>query len=428
MKKPRLFVPTSLVVLVFFLTPVSSNAQSVNARFSTSFYSWERHLSETASQSHFRIYQTAQLTVGRLANNRLSFHLYGLASQDIAEDADQDPIPRLYNAYLQWYQRKGVLQKVRVGRQRIYSGVMFGSIDGADVSLRLNRNISFGGFAGFLVPVVNEVEIANWDDAHAFGGRLQVRNLYGTKVLVSFMRRNRRPVAYTNPGRFTQRIIEFESREQTLGGVDLYRSFSKQFSAYGRFDFDFEQERVRKGQVELKFSPTQKFDISAEFLHRAPLIEANSIFSVFDQSTTQDYGLRANYRLNQTWFINGNVGFVQYDGDETVRFGVGVRCKYGSFGYNFRRGYGGQNNGVYAAFNYPLTPQLGLIASSGFSRYGLFNEDSDKSTSLTGSLGVNYRPAKHISFDVMGQGVHNKFFNNDFRIFVKANYWAFKIH
>ncbi len=416
------------VLVALIVCPGFTYSQSVNARFSTSFYTWKRYLSETKSQNHFRIYQTAQLTLGQMANNKLSFHFNGLASQDIARDADQDPIPRVYSAYFQWHERKGILRKVRVGRQRIYSGVVYGSIDGVDVSLRAGKKFTFGGFVGFLVPVVNEVAITTWDDAHAFGFRAGAKNLFGTKVLLSFIKRDRRPVAYSAPGRYTQKIIRTESREQTLAGLDLYRSLTKWVSAYGRLDFDVEQRHVRKGQVELKFKATDRLDVAAEFLHRAPFIDANSIFSVFNQKNTQDYGFRANYRINQTWFVNGNFGFINYDGDETVRFSLGVRNKYGSFGYNFRRGYGGENNGVYAAANYPLTDKLGLTASTGFARYGLFNENSDNSTSLTGSLGVNYRPGKHFSLDIIGQGARNKFFNNDFRIFAKANYWAFKIH
>jgi hypothetical protein len=104
---------------------------------------------------------------------------------------------------------------------------------------------------------------------------------------------------------------------------------------------------------------------------------------------------------------------------------VGVRCKYGSLGYNFRSGYGGKNNGTYLAVNYPLTQQLGLIATTGFSRYSLFNEDAETNTSLTGSLGFNYRPGRHFSLDFLGQGLRNRFYDNDFRFFLKANYWIF---
>ena len=146
---------------------------------------------------------------------------------------------------------------------------------------------------------------------------------------------------------------------------------------------------------------------------------------MFEQSTTQDVGFRANYRLAQGSYVTGNFGYQIYDGDESMRFGLGYRNKYGSVGYNFRKGYGGQNNGLYASVSYPVTPKIAVLGSTGFSRYSLFDEDGDLNTSLTGSLGVNYRHNKLFSVDVLGQGVQNRFLSSDFRLMVKANYWFF---
>ena len=83
------------------------------------------------------------------------------------------------------------------------------------------------------------------------------------------------------------------------------------------------------------------------------------------------------------------------------------------------------NNGLFAAFNYPLLSKWMLLASTGLARYSLLDEDADEHTSLTGSVGLNYRPNEHVSIDFLGQGIRNRFLNNDLRFFVKANYWIF---
>ncbi len=420
MLKKLLWVPLALALTA------PGFGQSLSARLSTSFYSWERSTSDSISENHLRVYQTARITVGQLASNRLSFHFYGQASQDIAQKADDDLIPRLYNTYAQWRERKGVLRRVRLGRQRIYSGVAYGTIDGLDIQLQAGKYLKVGGFVGTLVPFVNKVKIADWDAGHSFGMRVSTDKLFGSKILLSFVQRNRRPVAYSQPGRYTNRVVSFESLEQRLAGLDIFRSFSSKFSTYGRLDFDIEQQRVRRGQVELRLSVSKKIDLTGEFVHRAPLLEANSLFSVFTQNTSQHVGLRASYNIKQSWFVNGNLGLQKYEGDKTIRFGAGIRYKHGFLGYNYRSGYGGLNNGLHVAFNYPLTQKLSLLASSGFSRYSLFDEKSDKNTSLTGSVGFNYRQGKHLSIDFMGHGVRNRFLRNDFRLFIKANYWFFK--
>lgn len=415
--------------LLFAILPACVAGQSINSRLTTSFYTWERNVTDSTSQNHLRIYQTAQLTLGQLASNRLSFHFYGIVSQDVAEDADDDPIPRLYNAYLKWHERKGILQDVKLGRQRIYSGVAYGTIDGVDLTLRIGDRFKVGGFVGMLVPFSNEIEVGKWDDSRAYGFRAGANDIFGTRVLLSFMQRDRRPESYTSPLKqdITGELglITFESTEQRLAGIDLYRRFGRKVNAYGRLDYDMLRERVRRAHIELKVSATQKIDLTAHVFHRAPLLSDNSIFRVFENSTTQDIGLRGSYRIKPGWFVTGDFGYVQYDGDETVRFGLGVRHQYGSLGYNFRSGYGGRNNGVYATLSYPLTPKIGLLATTGFSRYSLFNEDTDLNTSLTGSVGFNYRANRTFSFDLLGQGVRNRFYDNDFRLFVKANYWFF---
>ncbi len=256
---------------------------------------------------------------------------------------------------------------------------------------------------------------------------MSTSKLAGAKVLLSYAERHRTPVAYDSPGRFTGRIITFESLEQRLVGIDVQRNFGRKWSAYGRLDYDIEQERVRRGEAELRIAASNRLTLSGEFIHRAPLIGANSLFTVFEQNTMQHYGLRGSYRLGQDWFVSGVFGFQQYEGDESLQIGLFLRGKYGSFGYNLQDGYAGQNNGLTATLNYPLRPNLGVIASTGVARYTLFDDDFvDAETSLTGSVGFNYRPSREVSFDVLGQGVRNRFSSHDLRLFVKANYWFFK--
>lgn len=413
-----------LLLALVLAPPV--NGQSINGRFSTSVYTWESNVTESTSQNHARVYQTAQFTVGQLAQNRLSVHFYGLLSQDLAESAEDDPLSRVYETYLQWRESKGVLQDLRLGRQRIYSGVAYGAIDGADVTLRIKNFAKVGAYVGILVPLAQQVEFGNWDEGHAFGFDVSTNKLAGTKLKLSFMQRNREPVAYSAPGRYTGRVLTYESLEQRLIGLDAQRQWTRKLSTYGRLDYDLAQERVRRGQFEFRVTATQKLALSAEFIHRAPLLEANSIFTVFEQHNLQDVGLRASYRIQPQWFLSGNFGYQKYESDESVRCGLGLRSKYGMFGYNFRKGYGGQNNGAYVSVNYPVAEKLTLLASTGLSRYVLFDDDYDAETSLTGSVGVNYRPQQHISFDILGQGIRNRFVSNDYRLFVKASYWFFR--
>jgi hypothetical protein len=423
----RILRPFVIVVAVCLLPVFISNgwAQSLNTRFTTSFYTWERYLSGDESQNHARLYQTMQFTLGQMANNKLSLHFYGQASGDMSNASDDDVIPRLYTAYLQWRERKGIVKRFRVGRQRIYSGVAYGAIDGADVEFRIGKHLVLGGFAGFLVPFTNSIEIGDWEQNNMYGARLAIPNLSGTRVMLSYAQRNRSPGDYTQPGRYTGKILTFDSRENSLIGLDVYRAFSDRFNAYGRFDYDLEQERVRRAQIEVRGSVSKRIQLSAEVYHRAPLIAANSIFMVFEQFTSQDLLARVSYLLDGGWSLYSDAGVQLYKDDDTVRFGLGARGRYGYVGYNFRRGYGGSNNGLYAALNYPVTKGFTAIVTTGFSRYSLYSTDADMFTALSGTAGFNYRASKQFSLDLLAQGLHNRFYDDDLRLLARANYWFF---
>jgi hypothetical protein len=414
---------TSFLILVGLA--FSANSQSLNARFSTSFYSWESHLSEAISNNHFRIYQTARATVGQLANGHMSLHLYGQFSKDVGATVDEDAALGLYSSYLQWKDSKGILKKARLGRQRVYGGVGYGTMDGVDADFNIGKQISIGGYVGLLVPYRSKIELAEWDERHTFGARFRISDVFRTKVLFSYMRRDRTPTPYVPDGQVSSELLEFNSKEQELAGIDLLRDFSSAVSGYGRLDYDLLQERIRRAQVELTLRPSPRLELAAEFFHRSPLLAANSIFTVFDTETTQDIAMRANYALSGGWRLNGNVGLQQYSGDENIRFALGASCKYGHVGYNFRSGYGGYNNGLFGSLSYPLRPNLSLMASTGISRYSLLDEDGDRYTAFSSSAGFNFRPNNSLSLDLIGQNLRTRWLDSDVRVFARANYWFF---
>jgi hypothetical protein len=65
-----------------------------------------------------------------------------------------------------------------------------------------------------------------------------------------------------------------------------------------------------------------------------------------------------------------------------------------------------------------LTPSVGVSYTS----YKLSKDDN--TNYITSFLaGVNVRPYRTLSFDLQGQYMDNKIYRNDFRYFLKLNYW-----
>jgi hypothetical protein len=408
--------------LFILLTTSNLSAQTLSLRLTTSAYSWEVHPSLTSSETQVRGFQQAQLTVGKLGNPNLSFTAFWQSAANLA-GADMAPLHRLYNAYFRW-RRLAKRVDLRLGRQRLYDGVAYGTVDGLRASVRLPGDIELVGFAGLLVPLSRKVEIGSWDDGHLFGGRVKLMNLAGARASISYMRRSR-SLAYLRPGRFSQRILVFTDRQQELAGLDVQRAFGRQLSLYGRFDWDFEQERVRRAEVEMRVNPSDRLELSGVFIHRAPLIDANSIFTVFDSYTTQELLVRAAYAFRPGLSVFARTARLWYNGDNGFRAAVGLQTRYGTLGFEHRSGYGGSSNGLTGSLAYPLRPGLALIAGTGFSSYRLFDDTGDYDLSLTGSLGVQYRPNRKLTIDLRGHGLRNKFFKNDMRVFLRVSYWLF---
>ena len=72
-------------------------AQTLNGRFVTSAYGWERQLQNGTSSSQLRAYENVQLNFG---TPDISFHTYLQGSTDFENEAANDPQFRLFNAYL----------------------------------------------------------------------------------------------------------------------------------------------------------------------------------------------------------------------------------------------------------------------------------------------------------------------------------------
>jgi hypothetical protein len=71
-----------------------------------------------------------------------------------------------------------------------------------------------------------------------------------------------------------------------------------------------------------------------------------------------------------------------------------------------------------AAFEGLLTPSFGFS----YTRYKI-TEDDPTNELVSLLAGTNYRPFRTLSFDLQGQYMSNKIYDNDWRLFFKLNYW-----
>ncbi|MFA6234466.1 MAG: hypothetical protein WC824_09845, partial [Bacteroidota bacterium] len=156
-------------------------AQTLNGRFVTSAYGWERQMSNGESTSHLRAYENVQLNFG---TQDISFHTYLQGYSDLGDGVEGDPRLRLFNAYLRIKNLADIFD-VKIGRQSLFAGVSYGTIEGAQVNARVSDGVEVMAYGGGLTPAGQTVEYQfsdniknNWQ----VGGQLLLYLVENTKI------------------------------------------------------------------------------------------------------------------------------------------------------------------------------------------------------------------------------------------------------
>lgn len=404
-----------MLVLMLLMTCAPAYGTGLNGRLTTSFYSWESGDTDSTSSMHLRAYQAVRLNVNRIAGSPASLRLY------LRGTHDPDARLTVYHTYMDWTKR-GL--GIRTGRQAIYAGVGVGTIDGVRLTYRGGR-WRLVTYAGAMAPVYGPDTINGWSDAHMMGAYVTTDRLWGTRVGLSFARRNR-TVTYHAEGRYTLRQVQTSSLEGEWVGIDASRRVGRKLNLYGRLDFDVPASEVRRGECRIRWTVRPDLNVTGEFVHRTPNLSRNDVLRVFGGESNREVSLRGTYRIGRKTSLWGNLAAVLYEGDTAHRIGLGISLPQGSLGYVRRDGYGGESDGLSADILHPLTETLSLRANLNVSSYRLFPEAEDRDEALGTSVGLKYRPTRHLSLDLEAQNSRNRIYDRDTRLFARVNIWFFR--
>ena len=402
-----------------------ADAQTLSGRVTTAFYSWEAPETVTNSASYFRGYQGVVLNVRNLGSPKVSLHTGFRIVEDYGTGIDNNSDQRIYNLYIRARQLGNRID-LKLGRQQIFSGVAFGTIDGAIITFRYPDVAYLEVFAGSLVPLRETWKVNGWNEGSMWGSRFVLNRWKSTNVSMSYMQKSRKPVAYSEPGIFTGKLWNFDPLEQRLLGVDAEHAFSKIVKVYGRLEGDIQSQKFDRAEGVVQYNPLENFSLTGEFFFRKPRMHYNSIFNYFTQLDSKEWWLRGLYRFSRNWYVHGGVATVRYEGSEsTNRYDLGAGSEYFSIGYNRRSGFSGALDGLYANGQYPVRKMLWARAGLFISRYKLYEELEEYDNLVTSFGGIRVIPRDWFNFDIEGQGLNNKLFSKDFRIFIRGNFWFF---
>jgi hypothetical protein len=413
-----------LVLMIVF--SVGLQAQTLNGRFVTSAYGWERQLHDGASTSHMRAYENVQLNFG---TSDISFHTYMQGSTDLGDEMKEDPAFRLFNAYLRVKNIADMID-VKVGRQALFSGVSYGTIDGASMKVRATDGVEVSAYAGGLTRPGQDIEYSFFDhveDNWQLGGQVLLYLIKDTKIGLSYMNRHRESMPFMSwrpdeQMEIQQALIDYGTRANQYGSINVAHSSGKMW-LYGRFDYDFNFERTARAEVAASYQVLHNLGVSLNFAHREPIIAYNSYFTLFETEANQEAVLGIDYAVHPRLTLMGRFSTVMYDDESAIRVALGAANKYASIMYTKDVSYDGDLDGFNLHFTYPLfdgmlIPHVGAV----YSTYAL-NEDLDKTSTWVGVVGTTVRPVQTVSIDIQGQYMTNKIYQSDMRAFARINYW-----
>ena len=420
---------------MFLLSASFVRSQTINARFSTYFYTWKKLDSVTTGGSetytnHLKGYQNLLFDVSL---KKWSFNSFIQTDEDVMNKIGRGFGYRLYNLYVKGTNLFDVLD-LRLGRQFVAAGVYKGNTDGLYLKLKLGKNKEYQvvAYGGELTPLSYEVEkYPKLKDNYSFGGQFLYYGVKDLSLGLSYTMKNRKPESYYAlrlDSAFNARevLIDMDSKADQLAGLDVSYSYLNKHNFYGKAYFDVNRMKVSRGEFNASIAANDKLRFSAGFIYREPQISYNTIFWVFTHKQTQELEGGVDYMFSNGLNLFGRIGNVFYDGDNSLKFQFGVSNSWYSLSFVKYSGYSGESDGFNGFISHEIVKsKLVLSSNLNYSRYKIGSYSTEKLNAFAGSLGFTYRPMPKISVDAQGQFITNEIYKYDTRFLVGFNYWLF---
>lgn len=426
---------TSFLLILFLLSASFIRSQTINARFSTYFYTWKTLDSINTSGSetytdHIKGYQNLLFDI---SSKKWSFNTFVQTDEDVTNKIGRGFSYRLYNMYIKGTNLFDVLD-LRLGRQFVAAGVYKGNTDGLYMKLKLGKNKEYQviAYGGELTPLSYEVDkYPNIKDNYSLGGQFLYYGVKDLSVGLSYAMKKRKVDSYyalrlDNTGNPYEILVDLDSRADQLAGLDVNYSFMKKHNFFGKAYYDVNRMKLSRGEFNANIAANDKLRFSAGFIYREPQISYNTIFWVFTHKQNQEIEGGVDYLLNNKLNIFGRVGNVFYDGENSLKLQLGISDSWYALSFVKYTGYSGESDGFNGFISHELVKsKLVLSSNLNYSRYQLGTYSTDKLNAFAGSLGFTYRPLPKVSLDAQGQFITNEIYKYDTRFLVGFNYWLF---
>ncbi|RPI75696.1 MAG: hypothetical protein EHM47_01945 [Ignavibacteriales bacterium] len=337
------------------------------------------------------------------------------------------PRLRFYNLYFE-ARNLFSIATIKLGRQPQFNSVIGGVFDGVNLDLK-KGDYKLSGFYGANVPAYQKFDIIeDWEDNYVLGAAFTMYFLSDFRFEASYANKNFKQQEYEaarldedfDPIRV---LVRNKSNQYEFVSGELSYSLKNIVSIDTRYEYDLNFEETSRVEVFGRYEQIDRLGINVYYNYREPKVRYNSIFSVFDFGNSQEIEAGGDYEITDDYSVIAKFANVTYESENSQRITGGLNTSWGTISYRKNLGYAGELDGIslYSAYSIlegMFTPSLGLS----YITYKL-SENADKNNLMTILAGVNYRPFRTLSFDLQGQYMNNKIYKDDYRFFLKLNYW-----
>ncbi len=434
------------VSALLLIVPNVNFAQTYNGRFSTSVYSWERQDSPTISSGHVRVYQRAYFKANNLANKNLSLVANFSFSSDITTESQNDPRYRLVSTYLKYKFIKS--NYLYFGRQRVYTSSATAAFDGVRLVFKKITNLVIDGYWGTNVPTDRGFELLDLKSNQVLGFKTSYKGLFGFDGTLSYSDIRREPIEYTEPGEFTNKLVQRQATQERFLGAGLRRKISDKFNISSRILLNYGAPIIGSGSA--GFRKFQRFDLTGRYRHnknltvtteyfiRKPRLNENSIFWVFNQKTFSEAAGRLYYRINSKLSLSGGLSLITYTetikfeglDDSSLRINAGLNWQKVSISFSNRSGYAGESVSTALSYSTRVRDKGILRVGGSYNVYKVNSEAEENNNAVTLFFGCTHNLNKTVSANIdvqyLSQDIKSQrdFFgySNDVRLFARVDY------
>ena len=355
---------------IIILFGISISAQSINGRFSSSLYSFQRYDTVNVSNTYAQTFQMLNLNINK---GNYSLRTYMNFEGVLSKDIKNDPTLRFYNLF---FEARKILDvaTLKIGRQPIFNSIAGGIYDGIDLAVK-KGDYKITGYYGGNVPGYQKLKlIDDWSNNFIYGGKFTTTALENFQMSLSYVNKNFKVQDYyatrldadLNP---ITVLIRNNSNQYRFASGEINYYLQDELSVNTRLDYDLNFEEVSKFEFYGNYDKLSNLKFNLYYNYREPRIRYNSIFSVFDYGNTQEVEAGADYIINKTFTVTGKVGDVIYKDKNSQRAALALATNYGSISYRKTFGYEGELDavslyGAYSFFEGLITPSLGLSFTS----------------------------------------------------------------